>query len=65
MTNVGFIGSGNIGGTVARLAVDAGYNVVLSNPRGPQTLGDLAEELGPGARDAARPRRRLRVTSSW
>ncbi|MDI1464710.1 NADPH-dependent F420 reductase [Catellatospora sp. KI3] len=50
MTTIGFIGSGNIGGTVARLAVAAGYDVVLSNSRGPQTLADLAAELGPRAR---------------
>jgi len=30
MTTVGLIGSGNIGGTVARLAIDAGYDVVVS-----------------------------------
>jgi predicted dinucleotide-binding enzyme len=42
MTTIGFIGSGNIGGTVARLAVAAGYDVVLSNSRG----------LGPKARAA-------------
>ncbi|PWR05439.1 NADP oxidoreductase [Micromonospora acroterricola] len=46
MTTVGLIGSGNIGGTVARLAVAAGYDVVLSNSRGPETLTDLVEELG-------------------
>ncbi|MEH1168415.1 NADPH-dependent F420 reductase [Micromonospora sp. CPCC 205539] len=46
MTTVGLIGSGNIGGTVARLAVDAGYDVVLSNSRGPETLTDLVDELG-------------------
>lgn len=46
MTTVGFIGSGNLGGTVARLAVAAGYDVVLSNSRGPQTLAELVEELG-------------------
>lgn len=34
MTIVGFIGSGNIGTTVARLAVEAGHQVVLSNSRG-------------------------------
>lgn len=28
------------------LAVAAGYDVVLSNSRGPQTLRDLVEELG-------------------
>jgi len=53
MRTVGFIGSGNIGGTVARLAVAAGYDVVLSNSRGPQTLADLVADLGPRARAAA------------
>ena len=36
-----------IGGTVARLCVARGYEVVLSNSRGPDTLKGLAEELGP------------------
>jgi hypothetical protein len=30
------------------LAIAAGYEVVLSNSRGPQTLNDLVEELAPG-----------------
>jgi len=47
MTTVGIIGSGMIGGTVARLSVAAGHTVVLSNSRGPQTLAELAAELGP------------------
>ncbi len=50
MTTVGFIGSGMIGGTVARLSVAAGHQVVLSNSRGPATLADLAAGLGPLAR---------------
>jgi 8-hydroxy-5-deazaflavin:NADPH oxidoreductase len=50
MTTVGLIGSGRIGGTVARLAVTAGHQVLLSNSRGPDTLKDLAAELGPLAR---------------
>jgi 8-hydroxy-5-deazaflavin:NADPH oxidoreductase len=54
MTTVGLIGSGHIGGTVARLAIAAGYDVVLSNSRGPETLKDLVEELGPRA-SAATP----------
>jgi lactate dehydrogenase-like 2-hydroxyacid dehydrogenase len=37
METIGFIGSGGIGAAVARLAVAAGYDVVLSNSRGPQT----------------------------
>src|SRR4051812_16905764 len=52
MTTIGLIGSGNIGSTVARLAVKAGYDVVLSNSRGPDTLADLVAELGPKARAA-------------
>jgi predicted dinucleotide-binding enzyme len=54
MTTIGFIGSGKIGGTVARLAVAAGYDVVLSNSRGPETLADLVAELGEHA-SAATP----------
>ena len=52
MTTWGFIGSGNIGSTVARLAIAAGHDVVLSNSRGPETLADLVSELGPHARAA-------------
>jgi len=50
MTTVGLIGTGRIGGTVAKLAVAAGHPVVLSNSRGPDTLAELASELGPLAR---------------
>ncbi|BCJ68164.1 NADPH-dependent F420 reductase [Polymorphospora rubra] len=50
MTTIGLIGSGYIGSTVARLAVAAGHDVVLSNSRGPETLRDLVDELGPKAR---------------
>ena len=52
MTTIGFIGSGNIGSTIARLAIDHGYDVVLSNSRGPETLGNLIGTLGPKARAA-------------
>ena len=52
MTTIGLIGSGHIGSTVARLAVDAGHDVVLSNSRSPETLQDLADDLGPRARAA-------------
>ena len=49
MTTIGFIGAGNIGQSVARLAVDHGYDVVLSNSRGPDTLADVVANLGPHA----------------
>ena len=52
MTTWGLLGSGNIGSTVARLAVDAGHDVVLSNSRGPETLAELVAGLGPHARAA-------------
>jgi predicted dinucleotide-binding enzyme len=58
-TTLGLIGAGMIGTTVARLAVAAGLDVVLSNSRGPDTLADLVAELGEHAHagtpaDAAR-----------
>ncbi|MFC7265580.1 NADPH-dependent F420 reductase [Streptomyces lutosisoli] len=49
---LGLIGAGNIGSALARLAVAAGLDVVLSNSRGPETLADLVAELGPQARAA-------------
>ncbi|MFD8260902.1 NADPH-dependent F420 reductase [Streptomyces griseoluteus] len=49
MTTVGFIGSGAIGKTIARLAVGAGHQVVLSNSRGPHTLAETVRGLGPRA----------------
>jgi predicted dinucleotide-binding enzyme len=49
MTTVGIIGSGYIGGTVARLAINAGHRVVLSNSRGPETLAATVAALGPEA----------------
>jgi predicted dinucleotide-binding enzyme len=49
---IGLIGAGHIGSQLARLAVRHGYDVVISNSRGPETLKDLVQELGPGARAA-------------
>ncbi|MBZ6085220.1 NAD(P)-binding domain-containing protein [Streptomyces olivaceus] len=49
---IGIIGSGLVGGSVARLAVDAGYSVVLSNSRGPDSIAELVSELGTPARAA-------------
>ncbi|MCU1412694.1 MAG: oxidoreductase [Microbacteriaceae bacterium] len=54
MTTIGFIGSGHIGSQVARKAIENGYDVVLSNSRGPATLQDLVAELGEHARAATR-----------
>ncbi len=52
MTTIGLIGAGHIGSQIARRAVSLGYDVVLSNRRGPETLTDLIGELGAHARAA-------------
>jgi predicted dinucleotide-binding enzyme len=43
---IGVIGSGNVGGTVARLVVGHGHEVAIANSRGPQSLQGLVAELG-------------------
>jgi len=52
MTTIGIIGAGYIGSQIARAAIASGYDVVISNSRGPETLTELVEELGPKARAA-------------
>jgi len=52
MATIGLIGAGKIGSQLARLAVKNGYDVVVSNSRGPDTLAGLVAELGPRARAA-------------
>lgn len=51
---IGIIGTGRIGGALARHWVNAGHEVLISS-RHPQELKSLAEELGPRAR-AGTPR---------
>ncbi|MDP9375008.1 MAG: NAD(P)-binding domain-containing protein [Chloroflexota bacterium] len=48
--HIGIIGAGNIGTTTARLFVDAGHQVAISNSRGPESLVGLVAALGPNAR---------------
>ena len=52
MTTIGIIGAGNIGHQVARASIELGYDVVIANSRGPETLESLVQELGPRARAA-------------
>ena len=52
MATIGFIGAGNIGSQLARLALAHGHDVVVSNSRGPETLTTLVLGLGPRARSA-------------
>ncbi len=48
--HIGLIGAGNIGGALAKLAVDHGHTVIVSNSRGPETLTALVDQLGDAAR---------------
>lgn len=56
MTTLGIIGAGHIGTALAQAATDAGYDVVLSNSRGPETLTELVERIGarPSGRGSVR-----------
>lgn len=52
MTTLGIIGAGEVGSQIARAAIAQGYEVVIANSRGPETLTALIRELGPSARAA-------------
>ena len=49
VSTIGIIGAGHIGSTLAKLAIDHGYRVVIANSRGPETLTDVVAGLGEGA----------------
>lgn len=52
MTTIGIIGAGEVGSQIARAAIANGYEVVIANSRGPETLRGLIARLGPSARAA-------------
>jgi predicted dinucleotide-binding enzyme len=43
---IGIIGSGNIGGTAAKLFAKAGHDVAISNSRGPESLKSFVSSVG-------------------
>lgn len=47
---IGIIGAGDIGQAFAGHAVNAGYEVILSNSRGPESMTGLVHQLGPRAK---------------
>jgi 8-hydroxy-5-deazaflavin:NADPH oxidoreductase len=46
MATIGIIGSGHVGTNIAKAAIANGYDVVLSNTQGPDSLAALTKELG-------------------
>jgi hypothetical protein len=50
--DIGIIGSGNIGGTLARHLTALGHHVAVANSRGPASLAALAAETGATAATA-------------
>lgn len=51
---IGIIGAGGIGQAFAGHAVSAGYDTILSNSRGPESLAAVVSELGPRAKAGTR-----------
>lgn len=45
--SIGIIGAGAIGTAIARHLAKAGVEALIANSRGPDSLGELAKELGP------------------
>ena len=52
--SIGIIGAGSIGQAFAAQVAKAGYEVIVSNSRSPESLADLVRTLGPNARAGAR-----------
>jgi hypothetical protein len=52
--SIGIIGAGGIGQAFAAHAVKAGFEVLVSNSRGPETLAELVRQLGRTARAVSR-----------
>lgn len=44
--DIGIIGAGNIGSTLAKQLKDLGHRVAIANSRGPATLSQFAAETG-------------------
>jgi predicted dinucleotide-binding enzyme len=53
MPTIGIIGGGHVGQSIARAAIANGYDVVLSNTQGPDSLGRVVQGLGPHASAAS------------
>ncbi|KAB1190007.1 NADP oxidoreductase [Haloferax sp. MBLA0076] len=52
--DIGILGAGRLGGTVAQLFVEVGHHVAIANTSGPDSLEDLSETFGSNL-DAVEP----------
>jgi 8-hydroxy-5-deazaflavin:NADPH oxidoreductase len=52
--NIGVIGAGGIGQAFAGHAAKAGYEVIISNSRGADSLASAAKRLGPNVKAGTR-----------
>src|SRR5882724_12980732 len=46
---IGILGAGIVAQTIAKHVLPFGHQITLSNSRGPDSLAELVQELGPGA----------------
>ncbi|MDT8836744.1 NADPH-dependent F420 reductase [Paraburkholderia fungorum] len=69
MSTIGIIGAGAIGSAFARALAGKGIKAILANSRGPESLADLARELGPsitpGTREQAAAQHIVFVAVNW
>ena len=54
MLEIGTIGAGDLAQAFAKRALEAGHKVKLSNSRGPESLREIVNRLGPGAMAATK-----------
>lgn len=52
MKTIGIIGAGRIAGAFTRQLIKSGFNVIISNSRGPGSLKTLVSDLGPKVKAA-------------
>jgi predicted dinucleotide-binding enzyme len=50
MNTIGILGAGNIGRAVASQLLANGFQVLISNSKGPETITDIVSQLGSGAK---------------
>lgn len=69
MSTIGIIGAGAIGSAFAKALAGKGLKAIISNSRGPDSLADLARELGPsitpGTREQAAAQDIVLVAVNW